>query len=301
MLRVNIKIGLLTLERENMELTNYDELTFEKIKHINKNGQEFWYARELQTVLEYTEWRNFLEVIDKAKISCESAGNRITSNFVDVNKNVKIGFGFREIDDIKLSRYACYLIVQNGDPRKEVIALGQSYFAIKTRQQELVENFNQLDEDKKRLAIRQEMKHHNKSLAESAKMSGVTNYGRFQNSGYKGLYGGMTKQNIQDRKDLERNQDILDYMGSAELAANLFRATQTDEVLRNRRVKDEQVANDTHFNVGRTIRNTMKELGTTMPENLPTPQDSIQDLQKKEKKSLKDNSNPNQMSFFDDM
>ena len=214
---------------------------------------------------------------------------------------VKVGISEREIDDIKLSRYACYLIVQNGDPRKEVIALGQSYFAIKTRQQELAENFNQLDENKKRLAIRQEMKHHNKSLAEAAKMSGVNNYGRFQNSGYKGLYGGMTKQNIQDRKGLERNQDILDYMGSAELAANLFRATQTDEVLRNRQVKDEQLANDTHFNVGRTIRNTMKELGTTMPEHLPTPQESIQDLKKKEKKSLKDKSNPNQMSFFDDI
>lgn len=285
-----------------MELKNYDELTFEDIKHIDQNGQEFWYGRDLQIVLEYSDWRNFNNVIDKAKIACENVGNVIVEHFVDVNKSISSGYNTeRVIADFKLSRYACYLIVQNGDPRKEVIALGQTYFAIKTRQQELVENFNQLDEDKKRLAIRQEMKHHNKSLAESAKMSGVTNYGIFQNSGYKGLYGGMTKQNIQDRKDLERNQDILDYMGSAELAANLFRATQTDEVLRNRRVKDEQLANDTHFNVGRTIRNTMKELGTTMPENLPTPQESIQDLKKKEKKSLKDKSNPNQMSFFDDM
>lgn len=284
-----------------MELKNYDELTFEDIKHTDENGQEFWYARELQTVLEYSQWRRFSETIERAKIASENAGIPVKSNFADVGKMVKVGISEREIDDIKLSRYACYLIVQNGDPRKEVIALGQSYFAIKTRQQELTENFNQLDEDKKRLAIRQEMKHHNKSLAESAKMSGVTNYGRFQNSGYKGLYGGMTKQNIQDRKDLDRNQDILDYMGSAELAANLFRATQTDEVLRNRQVKDEQLANNTHFNVGRTIRNTMKELGTTMPENLPTPQESIQDLKKKEKKSLKDKSNPNQMSFFDDM
>ncbi|MEX6496915.1 MULTISPECIES: DNA damage-inducible protein D [Lactococcus] len=284
-----------------MELTNYDELTFENIKHVDENGQEFWYARELQPVLEYSQWRRFSETIERAKIASENAGIPVKSNFADVGKMVKVGISEREIDDIKLSRYACYLIVQNGDPRKEVIALGQSYFAIKTRQQELAENFNQLDENKKRLAIRQEMKHHNKSLAEAAKMSGVNNYGRFQNSGYKGLYGGMTKQNIQDRKGLERNQDILDYMGSAELAANLFRATQTDEVLRNRQVKDEQLANDTHFNVGRTIRNTMKELGTTMPEHLPTPQESIQDLKKKEKKSLKDKSNPNQMSFFDDI
>ncbi|MGF2028502.1 DNA damage-inducible protein D [Lactococcus lactis] len=284
-----------------MELTNYDELTFENIKHVDENGQEFWYARELQPVLEYSQWRRFSETIERSKIASENAGIPVKSNFADVGKMVKVGISEREIDDIKLSRYACYLIVQNGDPRKEVIALGQSYFAIKTRQQELAENFNQLDENKKRLAIRQEMKHHNKSLAEAAKMSGVNNYGRFQNSGYKGLYGGMTKQNIQDRKGLERNQDILDYMGSAELAANLFRATQTDEVLRNRQVKDEQLANDTHFNVGRTIRNTMKELGTTMPEHLPTPQESIQDLKKKEKKSLKDKSNPNQMSFFDDI
>nr|WP_163647067.1 BRO family protein [Lactococcus lactis] len=167
-----------------MELTSYDELTFEKIKHIDENGQEFWYARELQVALEYSEWRNFNGVIDKAKTSLKTSGILLSSHFVDVNKKVKLGGGTtREISDLKLSRYACYLIVQNGDPQKEVIALGQSYFAIKTRQQELSENFNQLDEDKKRLAIRQEMKHHNKSLAESAKMSGVTNYGRFQNSG----------------------------------------------------------------------------------------------------------------------
>ena len=157
-----------------MELTNYDELTFENIKQIDENGQEFWYARDLQTILEYDRWENFSKVIERAKISTENAGNRIIPNFREVTKIVKIGFGEREIIDIKLSRYACYLIVQNGDPRKEVIALGQSYFAIKTRQQELTENFNQLDEDQKRLAIRQEMKHHNKSLAESAKMSGVT-------------------------------------------------------------------------------------------------------------------------------
>ena len=284
-----------------MELTNYDELTFENIKHIDENGQEFWYARELQTVLEYSQWRRFSEVIERAKNASENAGIPVKSNFADVGKMVKIGISEREIDDIKLSRYACYLIVQNGDPRKEVIALGQSYFAIKTRQQELAEKFDSFDEDRKRLSIRQEMKHHNKSLAESAKMSGVTKYGVFQNAGYKGLYGGMTKKNIHDRKELEEGQDILDYMGSAELAANLFRATQTDEVLRNRRINNEQLANDTHFNVGRTIRNTMKELKTTMPENLPTPRESIQDLKKKEKKALKNKVNPDQMSFFDDM
>lgn len=283
------------------DLQHYDELTFENIKRIDENGVEFWYARELQTVLEYTEWRNFNQVIDKAKLACENSGKRVVEHFVDVNKSISSGYNTtRDIKDLKLSRYACYLIVQNGDPRKEVIALGQSYFAIKTRQQELADNFNKLDEDQKRLAIRQEMKEHNKSLAEAAKMSGVTNYGKFQNFGYRGLYGGMTKKDIHAKKELEDGQNILDYMGSAELAANLFRATQTEGVLRNRQVYDEELANDTHFNVGRTIRKTIQELGNTMPENLPTPHESIQDLKKKQKELEKQPDN-NQLSLFDDM
>lgn len=283
-----------------MELQQYDELTFENIKHIDENGVEFWYARELQTFLEYMEWRNFNQVIDKAKIACENSGKRVVANFVDVNKTVQLNFGTREIVDIKLSRYACYLIVQNGDPRKEVIALGQSYFAIKTRQQELNDDFNQLTEDQKRIAIRDEIKHHNKSLSESAGNAGVKNFGRFHNSGYKGLYGGLTMQDIHNLKELNEGEHILDFMGSAELAANLFRATQTDEVLRRRNIKGEDLANDTHFNVGRTIRNTMKELGTTMPENLPTPRESIQELKNKQKELEKQADN-NQLSLFDDM
>ncbi|RLV09643.1 DNA damage-inducible protein D [Streptococcus iniae] len=281
-----------------MEIKQYDELTFENIKYIDENGIEFWYARELQSVLEYSEWRNFLQVIDKAKIACKNAGISIPTNFVDVNKTVELSFGSREILDIKLTRYACYLIVQNGDPRKELIALGQSYFAIKTRQQELSDNFNKLDEDHKRLAIRQEMTEHNKSLAEAAKMSGVKNYGKFQNFGYRGLYGGMTKQDIHDKKELEQGENILDFMGSAELAANLFRATQTDEVLRKRNIYDEELANNTHFNVGKTIRRTMLDLGTTMPENLPTPRESIMELKKKQKDI---ETNDNQLSLFDDI
>ena len=283
-----------------MEIQQYDELTFENIKHIDENGVEFWYARELQTILEYMEWRNFNQVIDKAKIACENSGKRVVANFVDVNKTVQLNFGTREIADIKLSRYACYLIVQNGDPRKEVIALGQSYFAIKTRQQELHDDFNQLTEDQKRIAIRDEIKHHNKSLSESAGNAGVKNFGRFHNSGYKGLYGGLTMQDIHNLKELNEGEHILDFMGSAELAANLFRATQTDEVLRRRNIKGEDLANDTHFNVGRTIRNTMKELGTTMPENLPTPRESIQELKNKQKELEKQADN-NQLSLFDDM
>lgn len=283
-----------------MELQQYDELTFENIKHIDENGVEFWYARELQTILEYMEWRNFNQVIDKAKIACENSGKRVVANFVDVNKTVQLNFGTREIADIKLSRYACYLIVQNGDPRKEVIALGQSYFAIKTRQQELHDDFNQLTEDQKRISIRDEIKHHNKSLSESAGNAGVKNFGRFHNSGYRGLYGGLNMQDIHNLKELNEGEHILDFMGSAELAANLFRATQTDEVLRRRNIKGEDLANDTHFNVGRTIRNTMKELGTTMPENLPTPRESIQELKNKQKELEKQADN-NQLSLFDDM
>lgn len=263
-------------------------------------GVKSWYARELQTILEYMEWRNFNQVIDKAKIACENSGKRVVANFVDVNKTVQLNFGTREIADIKLSRYACYLIVQNGDPRKEVIALGQSYFAIKTRQQELHDDFNQLTEDQKRIAIRDEIKHHNKSLSESAGNAGVKNFGRFHNSGYRGLYGGLNMQDIHNLKELNEGEHILDFMGSAELAANLFRATQTDEVLRRRNIKGEDLANDTHFNVGRTIRNTMKELGTTMPENLPTPRESIQELKNKQKELEKQADN-NQLSLFDDM
>lgn len=284
-----------------MEIQQYDELTFENIKHIDDNGVEFWYARDLQKTLEYTEWRNFLLVIDKAKIACDTAKNPIIEHFVDVNKSISSGYNTtRDIKDFKLTRYACYLIVQNGDPRKEVIALGQTYFALKTRQQELQENFNNLTEEQKRIAIRDEIKHHNKSLSESAGNAGVKNFGRFHNSGYKGLYGGLTMQDIHNLKELNEGEHILDFMGSAELAANLFRATQTDEVLRRKNIKGEELANNTHFNVGRTIRNTMKELGTTMPENLPTPRESVQELKNKQKELEKQSDN-NQLSLFDDL
>lgn len=278
-----------------MELTNYDELTFENIKHIDENGQEFWYAREIQTVLEYDRWENFSSAIERAKVASENAGNRIISNFRDVTKNVKVGFGFREIDDIKLSRYACYLIVQNGDPRKEVIALGQSYFAIKTRQQEVQNEFEKLSEDEKRINIREEMKRHNKSLSQSAREAGVTNFGEFHNYGYRGLYNGLTMADIHERKGLDEKEHILDNMGSVELAANLFRATQTDEKLRREQIKGAQNANNTHFEVGRTVRKTMAELGNTMPEHLPTPKESIKELKKKQK-SIENNE---QLNLFD--
>lgn len=269
------------------EQTNYTESLFESIRHVNEYGQEFWYARELQIALEYREWRNFSKVIEKAKIACQGSDNVVSDHFVDVNKMVNIGSeAGREIDDLELTRYACYLIVQNADPRKKVIAFGQTYFAIKTHQQELIENYDELTEDLKRLAIRNEMKVHNKSLAEAAKLAGISeprDYAIFQNKGYQGLYGGLGRKEIQQRKGLKASQDILDHMGSTELAANLFRATQTDEKLRKENITGKAEANQTHYEVGKKVRQTIKELGGTMPEDLPTPEKSIKQIEREQK------------------
>ena len=272
------------------EKNNYTESLFESIRHVNKYGQEFWYARDLQIALEYTEWRNFCKVIEKAKEACRGSNNALSDHFVDVNKIVNAGATSKDIGDIQLSRYACYLIVQNGDPRKKVIALGQTYFAVKTRQQELIENYENLSEDQKRIAIRQEMKEHNKMLVAAAKDAGVEttlDYAIFQNYGYMGLYGGLKASDIKERKGLKKSQDILDYMGYEELAANLFRATQTEAKLRRENIQGKQEANKTHFEVGKKVRDTIKDLGGTMPEDLPTPEKSIQQLEREQKKKLK--------------
>lgn len=269
------------------KLTDASYTLFEDIKQINNNGKEFWSARDLQRVLEYTEWRNFVQVIDKAKEACRNAGNIEISNFVDVNKIAHIGFGQRKVQDIELSRYACYLIVQNSDPKKEVVALGQTYFAIQTRRQELADQFEELTENQKRIAIRGELIEHNKSLAEAAKNSGVEtslDYAIFQNKGYRGLYGGLGQKEIHARKKLKKSQKILDHMGSTELAANLFRATQTDEKLRREKPKNKSRANMIHYNVGKKVRETIKELGGTMPEDLPTPKESVKKLIKDQEK-----------------
>lgn len=274
-------------EMKNGEIAAYSEQTFEDIKHYTEDGEEFWYARDLQRVLGYTEWRNFTSVIEKAKVACQNSGIAPAGDFVDVNKIVEAGAAHKDIGDIMLSRYACYLIVQNGDPRKEIIALGQTYFAVKTRQQELLEGYDQLSEDQKRLAIRNEMIQHNKSLAEAAQMAGVVDsrdYAIFQNKGYQGLYGGLGAKEIHARKGLKPNQKILDHMGSTELAANLFRATQTDEKLRRENIRGKEAANRTHYEVGKKVRQTIAELGGTMPENLPTPQKSIKEIESEQKK-----------------
>lgn len=266
----------------------YSEQTFESIKHVNEYGEEYWLARELQPVLEYTQWRRFADVIERAKLACRNSGYNVEDHFADVGKTIEMPKNAHKIvPDYMLSRYACYLIVMNGDPRKEIIAVGQTYFAVKARQQELIERYDALTEDQKRLAIRSEMIAHNKSLAQAAKRSGVEtpqDYAIFQNKGYQGLYGGLGAKEIHARKGLGKNQKILDHMGSTELAANLFRATQTDEKLRRDEVSGKQAAYDTHYEVGRKVRQTIRELGGTMPEDLPTPEKSIAQIEREQDK-----------------
>lgn len=270
------------------DLERYNETVFESIKHINEYGQEFWYARELQKALEYNDYRNFELAIFKAMDACKNSGIEVSDHFGEITEMVEIGSkAHRRLRSYALSRYACYLIAMNGDPAKEVIALAQTYFAVKTRQQELIEDYDRLSEDQKRLSIRREMIEHNKSLSEAAQNAGVItakDFAIFHNKGYQGLYGGLGAQEIRNRKGLKRGQNILDHMGSTELAANLFRATQTDEKLRRENVRGKENANRTHYEVGKKVRQTIKELGGTMPENLPTPDRSIQQVERDQKK-----------------
>lgn len=265
--------------------SSYTNENFENIKHIDENGVEYWYARELQQILEYNKWENFEKVIRKAKQSCENSNISNLDHFLDVRKMVAIGSGAeKEIKDYKLTRYACYLIAQNGDSRKKVIALAQTYFAIQTRKQELTEKeYSMLTEDEKRFYQRNLTRKGNYSLNQAAKNAGVKNFDKFHNAGYKGLYNGETADDIAKRKGLRYREDILDNMGSEELAANLFRITQTESRLKRDNIQTESAANKTHYEVGSKIRNTIKELGGTMPEDLPTPEKSLKQLEKEKK------------------
>ena len=264
--------------------------TFEGIRQFDAEGNEYWTARQLARVLEYSEYRHFLPVIERAREACRNSGHPEADHFEDVLDMVEIGSGAkRQVPDVHLSRYACYLIVQNGDPAKPVIANGQTYFALQTRRQELRddETFARLSEDDKRLAIRNELATHNKHLAAAAKDAGVEtslDYAIFQDHGYKGLYGGRGAKDIHAAKGLKKSQKILDHMGSTELAANLLRATQTEKKLRRERVRGKQKANQPHFEVGKKVRQTIADLGGTMPEALPTLEAGIQQLEKGKKK-----------------
>ena len=269
-------------------LKNYNNKTFEEIKYIDKDGVEFWYARELQLVLTYKEWRKFENVILKAKKACENSGGNVFDHFVDVDKMVQIGSGAeRKQNDYKLTRYACYLIAQNGDSRKEVIALAQTYFAVQTRKQEITEKeYSMLTEDEKRFYQRDLTRKGNYSLNQAAKNAGVKNFDKFHNAGYKGLYNGETADDIAKRKGLRYREDILDNMGSDELIANLFRISQTEQKLRKDNVQGEAEANNTHYNIGKNIREVIEKNGGTMPEELPTPKKSLKQLEKENKKTL---------------
>ena len=258
------------------------ENQFEKIKRLDENGKEYWSSRELAKELDYVDYRNFLTVVNKAKIACENSGEVIHNHFVDANEMVQIGSGAEKpLETTYFSRYACYLIVQNSDPTKVVVAKGQTYFAIQTRRQEKTDN---LIEDNKRVFLREEMKKHNTDLMKTASVAGVESYAIFQNAGYKGLYGGLSMQDIHAKKKLKKSQKILDHMNSEELAANLFRATQTDAKIKRENIKGQGSANLAHFEVGQKVRNTIKSLGGTMPEELPTP-DAIGKAQTRIKKS----------------
>ncbi len=275
------------------QISRKEYVSFEKTRQSDDAGSEYWSARDLQPILEYGSWDKFKRVIEKATVACKQSGHSIDDHFSQMGKMVKIGSGAsRKIEDYQLSRYACYLVVQNGDPSKSVIANGQTYFAMQTRRQELSDDkaFQQLKEDEKRLFLRNELKEHNKQLVEAAQQAGVVStldFAIFQNHGYKGLYGGLDVKAIHNRKELKKSQKILDHMGSTELAANLFRATQTEEKLRRENIQGKNKANTTHFEVGNKVRQTIKELGGTMPEDLPTPKKSISQVERKKRKKIK--------------
>ena len=272
-------------------LEKYNEKNFEDIKHIDEYGNEYWYARELQVALDYKKWQKFENVIENAKIACENSDNAVSDHFTQVGKMINTGkTAKRKVVDFKLSRYACYLIVQNANPNKEVVALGQTYFAIQTRKQELTEKeYSKLTEDEKRFYQRNLTKKGNYSLNQVAKKCGVKNFDKFHNAGYRGLYNGESADDIAKRKGLRYREDILDNMGSEGLAANLFRISQTESKLKRDNVTGEKDANETHYNIGKNIREVIAKNGGTMPEDLPTPKKSLKELEKEEIKKLKEN------------
>src|SRR6266851_7261626 len=273
---------------------------FEVIRRVSDNGIEYWSARDLYKLLGYSSWQKFQFALDQAKKACENSGQAVSEHFNLQVKMVQLGFGGqRKTEDHHLSRYACYLIIQNADSSKPIVALGQTYFAVQTRRQELADELAALPEDQLRLLRRAQMTIYNSQLAGAAQISGIVesiDFAIFQDHGYMGLYGGLRAKDINARKGLKKSQEILDYMGSDELAANIFRASQTKQKLEREQIQGKEKANRTHFEVGKKVRQTIDELGGTLPENLPTPTESIQQLQRKEQKQLEERSQP---SLFD--
>ena len=270
------------------EIKEHTEKIFEDIKHIDEEGDEYWYARELQRVLGYSQWRRFKNTVSKAKTSCNNSNVRVEDHFANVGKMINLGKGgTRNINDYKLSRYACYLIAQNGDSRKKTIALAQTYFAIQTRKQELSEKeYSMLTEDEKRFYQRNLTRKGNYSLNMVARNVGVRNFDKFHNAGYKGLYGGETANDIAKRKKLRYREDILDNMNEDELVANLFRINQTKQKLLKDKVQGESNASDIHYEVGKKVRKAIKDIGGTMPEDMPTSKKSLKELEKENKKLI---------------
>ena len=268
---------------------NYTNNTFEDIKHIDEYGNEYWFARDLQKVLEYKDWRNFLKVLDKAKEACCNSRFNVDEQLVEVNKlSKRNNNAIVNIQDYKLSRYICYLIVQNADPSKEVVALGQTYFAIQTRKQEITEQeYDSLSDDEKRFYQRKLTKQGNYTLQKVASSAGVKNMAEFHNAGYKGLYNGETADDIFKRKKLRYREDILDNMNEDELVANLFRINQTKQKLLRDNVKGESNAKNVHYEVGKKVRKAIADIGGMMPEEMPTPKKSLKELER-EKKQLAD-------------
>ena len=277
------------------ELENINEILFESIRHVDDEGNEYWYARELQKLLQYNKWENFKKVILKAKLSCNASSYEISEQFLDIRKPIIGGNGnVQYVCDYKLSRYACYLIAQNGDSRKKVIGLAQTYFAIQTRKQELLEKeYNSLTEDEKRIYQRNLTKKGSSSLNQTAKTAGVKNFDLFHNAGYKGLYNGETANDIAKRKGLRYKEDILDNMGSDELIANLFRISQTNQRLNNDNIQGEKAACLTHNKIGKIVRKAIKEAGGTMPEDLPTSDKSLKELEKENNLIIKNRNGGN--------
>ncbi|MBL0690599.1 MAG: DNA damage-inducible protein D [Alphaproteobacteria bacterium] len=283
--KVSVKTAIFSKSQEFLKIDSFIN-AFDNKSYKDENDFEYWYARELQILLNYTSWQNFLTAVDKAKISCVSSGYEVSDHFNDVIKMVSIGSrADREVRDIKLSRYASYLIAQNGDTRKKEISFAQTYFAVQTRRQELSDQL-ELTEDEKRLKIRNDIKTYNSILFSSAKKSGVQNYGKFQNKGYMGLYGGETSRDIKLRKGITKG-DPLDYMGHEELVANAFRITQTDAKIKRDEISGEENANKTHYNVGKKVRAIISNIGGNLPENLPVPEKSAKQLEREEKMIVK--------------